>query len=60
MCPVCRTLQHPANRTHNQNLKFLTGIGKGKGTTVALHALKVCRGSRGIYPLIFNPALVRG
>jgi len=51
---------HSPNHHCHQNLKFHTGVGKGKGKTVSVHALKVCKGSRGIAPLILNSALVRG
>ena len=51
---------HSRNHHCHQNLKFPMCIGKGKGKTVSVHALMVCRRSRGIFPLILNSSLVRG
>ena len=49
---------HSPNHHCHKNLKFPSFIGKGK--TVSVNALKVCRGCRGIAPLIPNSALISG
>ena len=63
---VCQTMYSckPDDRNPNhhcrQNLKFHTAIVKGKGKNAPVHALKACRGNRGIAPLILDSAVVGG